>query len=287
MVRAQTFSGLETEDPDLHLQVFEELCSCLIIPGMSQETLRWKLFPFSLVGKAKQWYTHNMRGTIHDWEELRDDFCLSFSSASHTTSLRSEILAFEQVEKETVGAAWARFSRLLASSPDWSIPDDVALHIFYTGLDMDSADDLDIAAEGSFTHRSPIEGREILDRILRKSSLPSYPGEPQHESKLHHESPSSAESSPSPPTSLDSSVEPSPEPRASKEEEIQPSKLSSQLEDYLYEILTNTSSYLCDGRPTASLSSPRKSMNKEWLEGMKCSSEAFRIAHPPRPFLVQ
>ena len=114
-----------------------------------------------------------------------------------------------------------RFSRLLASCPDWSIPDDVALHIFYTGLDMDSADDLDIAAGGSFTHRSPTEGREILDRILRKSSLPSYPSEPQHEFQLHHESPSSAESSPSPPTSLDSSVEPSPEPRASKEEEIQ------------------------------------------------------------------
>ena len=52
MVWAQTFSGLETEDPDLHLQVFEELCSCLEIPGMSQETLKWKLYPFSLLGKA-------------------------------------------------------------------------------------------------------------------------------------------------------------------------------------------------------------------------------------------
>ena len=89
MVRAQTISGLENEDLDHHLQVFEDLCSCLVIPGISQETLRWKLFPFSLVGKAKQWYTHNVRGTIHDWEELRDDFCLSFSSASHTASLRS------------------------------------------------------------------------------------------------------------------------------------------------------------------------------------------------------
>jgi len=66
MVRAQTFSGLENEDPDHHLQVVEELCSCLVIPGISQETLSWKLFPFSLVGKAEQWYTHNMRGMIHD-----------------------------------------------------------------------------------------------------------------------------------------------------------------------------------------------------------------------------
>ena len=155
MVRAQTFSGLETEDLDLDLQVFEELCTCLVIPGISQETLRWKLFPFSLMGKAEQWYTHNVRGMIQDWEELRDDFCLSFSSSFHEASLRSEILAFEQLEKESLGAAWARFSRLLVSFPDWSIPDDVSLHIFYSGLDMDSSDDLDIAARGSFTHRSP------------------------------------------------------------------------------------------------------------------------------------
>ena len=60
MVRAQTFSGLKIEDPDLHLQVFEELCSCLVIPSMSQESLRWKLFPFSLIAKTEQWYTHNV-----------------------------------------------------------------------------------------------------------------------------------------------------------------------------------------------------------------------------------
>jgi len=91
---------------------------------------------------------------------------------------RSEILAFEQLENESLGAAWARFSHLLASCPDWSIPDDVVLHIFYTSLDMDSSDDLDIAVGGSFAHRTPTEGREILDRILRNSSLLSYPCEP-------------------------------------------------------------------------------------------------------------
>ena len=130
MVRAQTFFGLESEDPDLHLQVFEELCSCLVIPDMSQETLRWKLFPFSLMGKAEQWYTDNVRGMIQDWEELRDEFCLSFSSSSHEASLRSEIIAFEQLEKESLGAAWARFSSLLASIPEMSIPDEVSLEVF-------------------------------------------------------------------------------------------------------------------------------------------------------------
>ena len=152
---------------------------------MSQETLRWKLFPFSLIEKAEQWYTHNVGNVNGDWEELRDDFCLSFSSLSDEASRRGDILAFEQLEKESIGAAWARFSHLLASSPDWSIPDDISLHIFYTGLDMDSADDLDIAAGGSFVHRTPTEGREILDHILGNSSFAAYPCEPQQESQSH------------------------------------------------------------------------------------------------------
>ena len=143
---------------------------------------------------------------------------------------------------------------------------------------MDSADDLDIAAEGLFMHRTQTEGREILHHIFENSSFVAHPCEPQQESQSHLESPSSAEFYPC--TSQDSSVELSPEPRTSKEEEIQPSKFSSQFEDDPCEYLRNTSNYLCDRRPTTSLSSPRKSMNEEWLEGMKCSSEAFRISSP-------
>ena len=114
MVQGRTFSGLGIEDPYYHLQEFEELCLYLAIPGMSQETLRWELFHFSLMEKEEQWYTHNVRNANGDWEELRDDFCLSFSSLSHEASQRGDILAFEQLEKESIGAAWARFSNLLA-----------------------------------------------------------------------------------------------------------------------------------------------------------------------------
>ena len=55
MVRAQPVAGHDNENPCHHLQKFEEMCSCLSISGMTQETLKWKLFPFSLIKKAKQW----------------------------------------------------------------------------------------------------------------------------------------------------------------------------------------------------------------------------------------
>jgi hypothetical protein len=53
MVQAQPFLDQDNENPCHHLHEFEEMCSCLSISGMTQETLKWKLFPFSLIeGKA-------------------------------------------------------------------------------------------------------------------------------------------------------------------------------------------------------------------------------------------
>lgn len=54
MVREQSFSGDKDESPYSHLREFEQLCPCLVIVGMSQDTLKWKLFPFYLTGRAKQ-----------------------------------------------------------------------------------------------------------------------------------------------------------------------------------------------------------------------------------------
>jgi len=78
MVQDQSFSGLENEDPHNHLREFEQLCSCLTIDGMTQETLKWKLFPFSLLGSAKQWYAHSVRGVNGNRDEFRDKFYHTF-----------------------------------------------------------------------------------------------------------------------------------------------------------------------------------------------------------------
>ena len=53
MVRASPFSVRRDEYPYTHLQEFKENCSLLIIPGMNQNTLRWKLFLFSLTEKGE------------------------------------------------------------------------------------------------------------------------------------------------------------------------------------------------------------------------------------------
>ena len=71
-------------------------------------------------------------------------------------SLLADILDVEQLE-ESIGAAWDRFSRLLASIPDMSIPDEISLNIFYSDLDMETALELDVASGGWFAHTTPEE----------------------------------------------------------------------------------------------------------------------------------
>ena len=94
MVRAQPFSGLENENPCHHMQEFEEICSCLSISGMTQETLKWELFP-SLIEKAKQFYTLAIESMNGDWDELKDKFYLAFFPMSRIGSLPRAILDFE------------------------------------------------------------------------------------------------------------------------------------------------------------------------------------------------
>jgi hypothetical protein len=56
-IRDQSFSGEGNENPYSHLREFEQTYACLRIASMSDKTLRWKLFPLSLIGRAKQWYS--------------------------------------------------------------------------------------------------------------------------------------------------------------------------------------------------------------------------------------
>ena len=87
MVRELSFSGSVSENPYHHLLEFELGCSCCAIAGMSHDTLRWKLFPFSLVEEARQWYTHAVAIMNRNCGEIRNEFCLKFFPESRLIAL--------------------------------------------------------------------------------------------------------------------------------------------------------------------------------------------------------
>lgn len=53
MVQASPFCGMPNEDASAHLQQFMEICSTYTIEGVSLDTIRLWLFPFSRLGRVK------------------------------------------------------------------------------------------------------------------------------------------------------------------------------------------------------------------------------------------
>jgi hypothetical protein len=53
MVQASPFCGKPNEDANAHLQNFLELCETVVIRGVAADVIKLRLFPFSLLGKAK------------------------------------------------------------------------------------------------------------------------------------------------------------------------------------------------------------------------------------------
>ena len=53
MVQASPFCGKPNEDANAHLQNFLELCDTVVIQGVAADVVKLRLFPFSLLGKAK------------------------------------------------------------------------------------------------------------------------------------------------------------------------------------------------------------------------------------------
>ena len=154
-----------------HTITCESLSKCIhVVPSQACHTIpsSGSCFPSPLLRRLNTYTIGSVNGS---WDELRDKFCLSFFPQSRVIALRRDILCFQQNEKESIGAAWARFSLLLMYGPNLSMPDHVLLQHFYIGLDKEFALYLDIAAGGSFSHKTPFKGREILDRITENTSL--------------------------------------------------------------------------------------------------------------------
>ena len=123
MVRAQSFAGIKDENPYTHLREFEQNCSIINIPGISQETLKWKLFSFSLTGLAKKWHAQDIGSVEGSWEALKDKFYFTFFPLNKIVDIRIKVFSFSQGERESLGAAWARSTDLVSLGPDVAIPE--------------------------------------------------------------------------------------------------------------------------------------------------------------------
>ena len=104
MVQASPFCGKAHEDANAHLQHFLEICSTFTIKGVTQEAIRLRLFPFSLLGKEKQWFYSN-RNAIDTWDKCSNVFLVKFFPMGKTNALHNKISSFQQQADESIPEA--------------------------------------------------------------------------------------------------------------------------------------------------------------------------------------
>ena len=95
MVQDSPFCGKANEDASAHLQQFLELCSTFVIKGVSQDAIRLRLFPFSLLGRAKQWFYTN-KAVVDTWNKCAKAFLAKFFPTGKTNALRGRISNFSR-----------------------------------------------------------------------------------------------------------------------------------------------------------------------------------------------
>jgi hypothetical protein len=93
MVQASQFCEKAHEDASAHLQHFLVICSTFTIKGVSKDAILLCLFPFSLLGKAKQWfYANKDRNTT--WNNCFTAFLAKFFPTGKTNALLGRISSF-------------------------------------------------------------------------------------------------------------------------------------------------------------------------------------------------
>jgi len=110
MVQASQFYGKAHEDASAHLQHFLVICSTFTIKDVPRDAILVRLFPFSLLGKAKQWFYANKEKNT-TWALCSTNFPTKFFPTGKTNALH------EQQHDEIVLEAWEHFQDYILECP--------------------------------------------------------------------------------------------------------------------------------------------------------------------------
>jgi hypothetical protein len=116
MVQQSPFHGKASEDANAHLKHSMEICSTITIRGVTHNAIHLRLVPFSLLGKAKQWFYSNKKA-VSTWEKCSVAFLAKFFPLGKTNVLQNKISGFQELTDETITEAWERLQDYISACP--------------------------------------------------------------------------------------------------------------------------------------------------------------------------
>ena len=122
MVLANQFHGLPSEDANVHLQHFLKLYDTIVIKDVAPASIKLCPFPFSLVGKGKQWF-YKEKEAVNMWAKCSTAFLAKFFPISNPNALRGKFSNFHQNTTESIPEAWERLQDYIQACPYHGIND--------------------------------------------------------------------------------------------------------------------------------------------------------------------
>jgi hypothetical protein len=131
---------------------------------VTQDPVRLRLFPFSLLGKVKQWFYSN-KEAVSTWEKCSNAFLAKFFPFGKTDALRDKISRFQQLADETIAKARERLWDYISACPHHSMEEWFIIQNLYHGLIHSVWEHIDAAARGSFFTLSIEEARKLVEKM--------------------------------------------------------------------------------------------------------------------------
>jgi hypothetical protein len=163
MVQHSPFT--DKEDPNLHLQVFIQLCQTFNMGGVTQDQMGARLFLFSLIRKALQRFYSQPVETMQNWETLMRAFVKEYYSPGKTQSLCNKIATFAQYPTETISETFKHFNEYIRAVPHHKFPKEDLIQKFYQGLTMASRTIIDASAGGSVIELTPTQAFTLFKKV--------------------------------------------------------------------------------------------------------------------------
>ena len=111
MVQASPFCGKASEDANAHLLNFLEVSNTINPRGTTLDIVCLRLFPFSLLGKAKTWFYSN-KEAFTTWEAFSNAFLAKYFLVGKTNALRNRISGIQQLPDESIPEAWEHLQEI-------------------------------------------------------------------------------------------------------------------------------------------------------------------------------